>query len=140
MAQSATKSLPEACYRAEAFLQPVARRFSTMQEVRDYVMDLTSSDWWIESFPAAFVSIEVETRSSSARWSLALKDGTTIAIANNPRHRTLAVILHELAHVATVSADGHGPIFRSAMIKLVRREMGVYAAVELEQEYRKAMS
>ena len=129
--------MPDAVYRAEdTVLAPVARRFPTMAELRHYVIELTLSDWWQEQFPAAQVGIAVEERSSSARFSLAV-DSSHIAIANAPHHRTIAVVLHELAHVATVSADGHGPIFRSAMIKLVRREMGIYAAVELEAEYRR---
>lgn len=133
-----TKSLPDACYTAEGtVLQPVARRFNTMRELEAFVTDLTTSDWWIENFPAAVVGVQVEARSSTARFSLS--HGEWISIANNPMHRTMATVLHELAHAATANADGHGPIFRSAMIKLVRKEMGFYAAVDLENEYRRVM-
>ena len=109
-----------------------------MKELVTYVNYLTHSDWWITSFPAAIVGVNVETRSPSARFAVAT--GETIAIPNNPDHRSIVTVLHELAHIATASADGHGPIFRSAFIKLVRKEMGFYAAVELEQAYRKAMN
>jgi putative metallohydrolase (TIGR04338 family) len=137
------RSLPEAVYRAEDLtLSPVTRRFPTMAAVRAYVTELTLSDWWQLEFPAATTGVVVETRSSSARFSLSVDDGWCglVAIANNPQHRTLAVVLHELAHAATVHADGHGPIFRSAMLRLVRREMGIYAAVELEASYRRELS
>lgn len=135
------RSLPDAVYRAEdTVLGPVTRQLTTMAEVRDFVSHLTTSDWWQEQFPAAHTGIEVETRSSSARFALGHGEAGLVSIPNNPWGRSLATILHELAHVATVQADGHGPIFRSAMIKLVRREMGFYAAVDLEAEYRRRMS
>jgi putative metallohydrolase (TIGR04338 family) len=109
-----------------------------MGDVERYVTALTTSDWWIEQFPAATVGVRVDTRSSSASFAVAC--GELIAIPNNPRARQLGVVLHELAHVATDYADGHGPIFRSALIRLVRKEMGFFAAIELEREYRKVMS
>ncbi len=135
------RSLPDAVYRAEdTVLGPVTRRFATMAEVRDYVAHLTTSDWWQQQFTAAHTGIEVEARSSSASFALGHGAEGLVSIPNNPWGRSLCTILHELAHVATVQADGHGPIFRSAMIALVRREMGFYAAVELEAEYRRNLS
>lgn len=135
------RSLPEAVYGAEhAVLSPVTRKFATMAEVRDYVSALTTSDWWEREFPAAHLNIEVEARSSSARFALGHGEAGLVSLPNNPFGRSLCTILHELAHVGTVCADGHGPIFRTALIKLVRREMGFYAAVELEAEYRERMS
>lgn len=135
-----TKSLPEAVYSAEhAVLHPITRKFDTMAEVREFVTDLTLSDWWTEQFPAAHTGIAVETRSSSAVFALGHGERGVVSLPNNPFGRSLCTVLHELAHVATVEADGHGPIFRSAMIKLVRREMGFYAAVDLETEYRRRM-
>lgn len=136
----AVLSLPEAVYGAEsAALGPVTRRFPTMAEVQSYVETLTSTDWWDETFPAARGRRPVvEARSSSATFSVC--SGDVLAIANRPQHRTAATVLHELAHFATDCADGHGPIFRTAMLKLVRREMGFPAYVELEQAYRLAMT
>lgn len=121
-------------------LHPVTRKFATMAEVREYVASLTTSDWWESQFPAAHLNIEVEARSSSATFALGHGKAGRVSLPNNPFGRSLCTILHELAHVATIQADGHGPIFRSAMIKLVRREMGFYAAVDLEAEYRRRMS
>lgn len=135
------QSLPEAVYGAEhAVLSPISRQFATMAEVRNYVSHLTTTDWWQDQFPAAHTGIDVETRSSSARFALGHGERGLVSLPNNPWGRSLATVLHELAHVATVQADGHGPIFRSALIKLVRREMGFYAAVDLETEYRRRMS
>lgn len=137
------RSLPEAVYRAEGeSLGPVARRFSTMAQIREYVADLTTSDWWHLEFPSAPTGVIVEARSSSASFSLSVDDGWcgVIAIANNPQHRKLDIVLHELAHAATVHTDGHGPIFRGAMQQLVRHEMGFFAAAELEAAYRRHMS
>jgi putative metallohydrolase (TIGR04338 family) len=136
---SEVRSLPDAVYRAEdAVLGPVSRQFSTMAEIREFVTDLTLSDWWQTEFKAAPLGVVVETRSSSAVFALGHADGM-ISIPNNPNGRKLSTVLHELAHVATVATDGHGPIFRGAMIQLVRREMGLFAAVDLENEYRNKM-
>lgn len=138
--ETLVRSLPEAVYRAEwRTLDPVARRFPTMAALQSYVDHLTMSEWWDEHFPAARDRHPVvEARSSSARFSVC--SGDVIAIINSPTGRTMSTVLHELAHYATASADGHGPIFRNAMIKLVRHEMGIYAAVELEQAYREEMT
>jgi putative metallohydrolase (TIGR04338 family) len=133
-------SLPNAVYRAEGLvLDPISRRFSTMAELTGVVAEITASGWWSTQFPAAAdKAIRVEPRSSSASYSLAHSDGL-ILIGNSPRHRTLAVVLHELAHIGTGLCDGHGPIFRTAMGLLVRRFMGFPAAVELEAAYRAQM-
>lgn len=133
-------SLPDAVYKAEDIvLAPISRRFSTMAELAGVVADITASSWWSQQFPsAADKHIRIEPRSSSARFSLASADGL-ILISNSPQHRTMAVVLHELAHIGTGLCDGHGPIFRTAMGLLVRRFMGFPVAVELATEYRNQM-
>ena len=137
--ENSPRSLPELVYGVEtAVLRPVGRKFRTMKELITYVTCLTTSDWWIESFPKATVGVHVEIRSPSAVFGIAT--GETIAIPNNPDHRAIVSVLHELAHIATNNGDGHGPLWRAAFIKLVRKEMGFYAAIELEQAYREAFS
>lgn len=129
------KSLPEAVYKAEDnVLMPITRRFSTFKEVEQFVESLTASEWWYRTFPNAPLHVIVEQRSATAAFSVA--HDNVIALANNPQGRNIANVLHELAHVATMCADGHGPIFRGAMLKLVRSHMGFYAYVDLEREYR----
>ena len=131
------KSLPEAVYKAEDnVLMPIARRFSTFKEVEQFVENLTASEWWHKTFPDAPLHVIVEQRSATAAFSVSHEN--VIAIANNPNHRTSAVVLHELAHVASRTGD-HGPIFREALLKLVRHEMGYYAYIDLRNEYREQM-
>lgn len=139
---AAALSLPEAVYRAEnkAILSS-ARQFSTTREMRSWVKDVTESDFWLSTFPRAPHHVNVEIRSGSARFSVAHGNSEegTIAIANNPAHRNVAVVLHELAHLATRNADGHGPIFRNALLKMVRYYMGFYSYVDLENAYKEEM-
>ena len=131
------KSLPEAVYKAEDnVLMPITRRFSTFKEVEQFVESLTASEWWYRTFPNAPLHVIVEQRSATAAFSVS--HGNVIAVANNPAHRTSAVILHELAHVASQTMD-HGPIFREALLKMVRHEMGYYAYIDLRNEYREQM-
>lgn len=133
--EAVVKSLPEAVYKAEDnVLMPITRRFSTFKEVEQFVESLTASEWWYRTFPNAPLHVIVEQRSATAAFSVA--HDNVIALANNPQGRNIANVLHELAHVATMCADGHGPIFRGAMLKLVRSHMGFYAYVDLEREYR----
>ena len=139
---TAVLSLPEAVYRAESrTILLSARQFSTVREMRLWVKDVTESDFWVSTFPRAPHHVNVEVRSGSARFSVAHGNSEegTIAIANNPDHRNVAVVLHELAHLATSNADGHGPIFRNALLKMVRHYMGFYSYVDLKNAYRVEM-
>lgn len=129
------KSLPEAIYTAERLtVGEYGRQFTNFGSIESFVDGLVSSNWWMRTFPNAPVHVHVDKRSPSARFSVA--HDNVIALANNPQGRNIANVLHELAHVATMCADGHGPIFRGAMLKLVRSHMGFYAYVDLEREYR----
>lgn len=133
--EATVKSLPEAVYKAEAeSLDRVARKFPTFSEVEGFVEEVLESEWWQNTFPTAPIRVIVEKRSSSARFALATSGGV-IAIPNSPSGRTTSTVLHELAHTATDRVDGHGPIYRSAMLKLVRHYMGFYAYVNLEHSY-----
>lgn len=127
-------SLPEACYRAEGVLHPLARRFPTMQSIEDYVVALVDSDWFAENFPWVYSPPIIEARSSSATFSVC--SGNVIAIANNPEHRILTIVLHELAHYVTSPEDGHGAKWRGTFLTLVRREMGFPAYIALRDAYR----
>lgn len=139
MQSTEVRSLPEAVYTAENLtISKVARRFDDFRSIEDFVEQVITDPWWELKFPAAPLHVHIERRSSSSHWSVA--HGNTIALANNPQGRSLSTVLHELAHVATAQADGHGPIFRGALLKLVRRYMGFYAYVALKEEYRRQMS
>ena len=127
-------SLPEACYRAEADLKITSRRFANIAEVREFVEQVMDEDWFFETFPAAAGRTPIiESRSSGATWSMC--SGDVIAIARVGRNA--ATVLHELAHWATASADGHGPIWRNAYLKLVRRHIGFHAYGELEAGFKR---
>lgn len=129
------KSLPEAVYQAEDLsLSDITRQFPRFVDVERFVESVTTSEWWSTNFPTAPIKVFVEQRSNSARFAVATKHA--VAIPNSQTGRTTATVLHELAHVATHSVDGHGPIFRSAMLKLVRHYMGFNAFVDLETAYR----
>lgn len=125
--------LSEAVYRAEDYLFEMGRQFTDDDEVRRYIANLTMTDWWMDTFrndPCPGVLFD------DSNCSHATVEGIMLVGRSG---RNLAVILHELAHYATFCADGHGPIYREAMKKLVRREMGFYAWAPLENSYRKHM-
>jgi len=140
---TAVLSLPEAVYRAEdRTILSSARRFRTVREMEFWIEEVTTSDFWYSTFPQAPDHVEVEIRSGSAQFSLAHSNRVVgvVAIANNSEHRNMAVVLHELAHVATRNADGHGPIFKNALLKMVRHYMGFYSYVDLENAYREEIA
>lgn len=111
-----------AVYAAEdAALDGCGRVFSGLAEAQRYVDVLVASDWWGDRWPR--VDRVVVGRSRSRRW-----DGYAVAGANEVRLASWreSVLLHELAHVVT-PGDGHGPAFLTALVDLVRRQMGFHA-------------
>ena len=111
-----------AVYRAEdAALAGRGRTFRRLAEVQRYVDRLVGDEWWARRWPE--VDGVVVGRSRSRRW-----DGYAVTGAGEIRLATLSepVLLHELAHLVTPGA-GHGPAFTSALLDLVRRQMGFHA-------------
>lgn len=127
----------EVVYQAEwRAIGGTTRSFPTISSIQEYVNNLWLSDWFEEEFPYATMESPpiVEARSSSARYSLAIPEKGVIAMANDPAARVAGTILHEVAHMVTPNHD-HDVIWRSAFLKLVRRELGFYAWVALEAEF-----
>lgn len=112
------------------------RQFPTMEAIRAYVEQLWYSDWFENEFSGATLSPppNIAVRSSSAHYSWTSGDGSVIAIANNPQHRTIEIVLHELAHAMTPGHE-HDALWRSIYLKLVRHEISFYAYVNLLTEF-----
>lgn len=108
-----------------------------MAEVRAYIDMVWNSEWMEETYPHALRNQpRVESRSSSARYSVYDVNARVIVIANSPWHRTTSVALHEFAHFLEPD-DGHGALWRTAYLRLVREFMGFDAYGMLVDGYRR---
>ncbi len=99
--------------------------------MRLYVEDLIASDWWADRWP----QLEKITvgRSRSGRFAGYAVDGSVeirLAELREP------VLLHEIAHVVTPGA-GHGPLFVTALLALVRERLGFHSYGALLAELRR---
>jgi putative metallohydrolase (TIGR04338 family) len=131
-------------YAAEtaATANAALRRYRRFRDLVAHVDAITTSTWWDATFPDAPIDVTVARRSHTATYSFAQqsswdREHAAIAIVDG-RHWDAGVVLHELAHIAAGHDAGHGPVFRSALIALWRREAGIHAAVELVDQLRAA--
>jgi putative metallohydrolase (TIGR04338 family) len=115
----------------DAALGDAGRSFRDLREVRAYLDDLVSSDWWADRWP--HVEAIPVGRTRSGRF-----DGYAVEAAGEIRLRSLreSVVLHEVAHVVTPGA-GHGPAFVEALLALVRERLGFHAYGALLAELRR---
>lgn len=109
-----------ALYAAEDAVGPV-RTWKDVREVRAYVDVLVASPDFQDAWPNV-TQVSVERRGSGATWSLSLRHEQAILLAS----LDLLSVLHEVAHLCT-PGDGHGPEFATALLSLVRAEVGFHA-------------
>jgi putative metallohydrolase (TIGR04338 family) len=111
-----------------AVLDPVARRFRSVTELRAYLDDLVGSDWFGARWPDQAVP-GVERRGRGAVWSLASRERNDMSDDGTIRLTTLdlATVLHELAHLCCGIDCGHDDRFVATLLALVRHEMGAHA-------------
>jgi putative metallohydrolase (TIGR04338 family) len=115
----------------DAALGEAGRLFRDMREVRAYIDDLVSSEWWADRWP--HVDAIPIGRTRSTRF-----EGYTVQAGGEIRVGSLreSVVLHEIAHVVTPGAD-HGPAFVEALLALVRERLGFHAYGALLAELRR---
>lgn len=115
----------------DAALGEAGRLFRDMREVRAYIDDLVSSEWWADRWP--HVDAIPIGRTRSTRF-----EGYTVQAGGEIRIGSLreSVVLHEIAHVVTPGAD-HGPAFVEALLALVRERLGFHAYGALLAELRR---
>ena len=114
----------------EAALAGAGRVFRDLREVRAYLEDLISSDWWAGRWP--HVEAIPVARTRSGRFSGYAVEGTGEIRVGSLLER---VVLHEVAHVVTPGA-GHGPVFVEALLALVRERLGFHTYGALLAEFR----
>ena len=122
----------ESIYAGEdAALGEAGRLFRDMREVRAYIDDLVSSEWWADRWP--HVDTIPVGRTRSTRF-----EGYAVQASGEIRVGSLreSVVLHEIAHVVTPGAD-HGPAFVEALLALVRERLGFHAYGALLAELRR---
>lgn len=115
----------------EVALGGTGRRFRHLGEVRAYVEELISSDWWADRWPQ-IEAIPVGRSRSSRVGGYALEGSGEIRLASLRE----PVVLHEIAHVVTPGA-GHGPAFVAAFLDLVRERLGFHSYGALLAELRR---
>ena len=115
----------------EAALAGAGRVFRDLREVRAYVDELISSDWWADRWP--HIEVIPVARTRSGRFS-----GYAVESSGEIRVGSLRepVVLHEVAHVVTPGA-GHGDAFVKALLALVRERLGFHAYGALLAELRR---
>lgn len=107
-----------AIYDAEALtLQTVSRVLDTKAEVEDFLVDVVERH--------GMVVPPIDWRSGSMTRAAA-SDGA-IHLPNNPHGRSVATVIHELAHFHVGAEHGHNHIWLDAYLPLIREEMGFMA-------------
>ena len=91
---------------------------------------ICATPWWRENSSAQRVLIK--EAHPAAKTSSASRAKGEIRIAHGMD--TIATLCHELAHIA--ANDAHGPVFRAAMVELIRLVAGQAPASRLEKIYR----
>ncbi|HTO00880.1 MAG TPA: hypothetical protein VL068_09425 [Microthrixaceae bacterium] len=124
----------DALYAAEDEALPDGgRRFTRFASIEKFVGEVISDPFWEMTFPDAPVEVEIRRRSRGATFSAAhvAEDGQAAVLFIRDGSWTMAVVVHELAHVASFTAnrtDGsHGPEFAAALLKLWRKYLGMHA-------------
>ena len=115
----------------EVALTGVGRDFRHLGEVRSYVEELLASDWWADRWPQVD-KIAVD-RSRSGRFAGYAVNGSSEIRLSELRE---PVLLHEIAHVVTPGA-GHGVVFLTAFLALVRERLGFHSYGALLAELRR---
>ncbi len=138
----------EALYGAEDDALPDGgRRFSRFSQIEEFVGEVVRGPWWESMYPEAPVEVTVLHRSRDATFSAAhvTADGQEAALFIRDGSWTMAVVVHELAHVAAQPAaalawaqsqrqghceppeGSHGPTFAAVLLELWRQHLGVHA-------------
>ena len=115
----------------DAALGEAGRSFRDMREVRAYIDDLVSSEWWAERWPHVDAIPVGRTRSTRFE-GYAVQASGEIRVGNLRE----SVVLHEIAHIVTPGA-GHSPAFVEALLALVRERLGFHAYGALLAELRR---
>ncbi len=93
----------DALYSAEdAALPDGGRRFTRFSAIENFVEEVIRDPWWEATFPDAAVDVDVRRRSRGATFSAAhvAEDGQEAVLFIRDGSWTMAVVIHELAHVA----------------------------------------
>lgn len=141
MAAWVTK-MDQRVYRAEnEALEGRIGRFTSFSQVESWVTDVVADPRWCEELAARWgveapLEVAVVRRSRSARFSAAEMARPVIHLRDGSWDRL--TILHELAHLASRDPDGHGPLFCSVELDLIRWFCGYHAYGALRSAFEAA--
>lgn len=131
----------ELVYRCEDRALAGTRRFTRFAHVEQFVQEVVTDPWLIDDLPQRWsvlppIDVVLARRSRSATASLAEASRAVIYLRDG--HWTVAVVLHELAHLAARDPEPHGPVFCGVLCDLVRRHACFHAWADLRAELDRA--
>ena len=105
-------------------------RFTRFERVESWVTEVIGDPRWSEGLAARWsidppLEVALVRRSRSATFSAAELARPVVHLRDGSWDRL--TILHELAHLASRDPDGHGPLFCSVELDLVRWFCGYHA-------------
>jgi putative metallohydrolase (TIGR04338 family) len=126
---------------------PAAERLETVSEIRAWVNEITSSEWWRKyrlpgvrrGWCAFFTPVEAHPaiRVKDGRGRRCAGGSFTGGFITMPKFsRNRHMILHELAHTIVENRfAGHGPEFCRVLLDLTHEFLGVESAERLRHAY-----
>lgn len=124
------RSRQEALYKAEDWAQLHRRARRNYRDIRDLtarVMEITTSDWWIDNHPEVPAPIVVRLDKRSAFGGIAQGKGVAIRDLND------GILIHELAHYLTPEDPGHDTVYATKLLEMVYEFMGFMAHADLRE-------
>jgi putative metallohydrolase (TIGR04338 family) len=121
-------------YTAERVIRKQGRTFDSIEEIQAYVDRLTASAWWKRRYPERKITVVPKHHGAATAWSWRSR-------IEMPRWSWCeAVVLHEVAHIATdrkygSSAAAHGREYARTFLELVRHKMGKDAGADLKASF-----
>jgi putative metallohydrolase (TIGR04338 family) len=125
-------------FYGSSLLVPVERKFGDLDGVQRYIDAVLDLNWVKADYARAERPVTVRARQGS-RFAHYEPWGAVIAVPPHKGGTSWAmreiVILHELAHHLTRSAQAHGPEFAQTMLKLVTELIGPEVGLLLTDAY-----
>jgi putative metallohydrolase (TIGR04338 family) len=122
--QSRRDNEVKALYRAENHELPIGAKFTSLEDVQDFVNTVTATPFWAK---LGNLPKRIHVFSNGDRAESEARDPNEIWLATAHWHEQ--AVLHELAHFVDQSGgDPHGPVFVRAYLGLILEFRGTHYA------------
>lgn len=118
---------------AKIHYKPLAKTFSSLEEIQKFINKLTAEAW----FRKRFGQYSITVKGKKGYGASARRADNTVWFSNYSR--SIFAVLHEVAHIAKKRFAGaaHGRFFARTVLELVEHVIGVEAAKILRDIYKK---